>query len=335
MSSATGRLRAVRIAGMGVFLPEQRVTSEELDVRFGVRPGWTSGATGVDERRYVQDETTEQMGAQAALSALKAAGLPHRDIDVVISAAASPRQLLPCTAVFMQRELGLPEGRSRCFDVDATCLSWLMALDIAANYIITGQAKAVLIITSETASCSLNIRDPKSAGLFGDAAVAAVITPQGESESRIGHMLFETHSSGAEFAQFTGAGTRHHPNDPATRPEMNMFEMQGRKIFKMARHLAPPFIDRFMHEAGMSREEYDAVVPHQASKKGVEAISSAFGFRAEQVISNLAVRGNCVAASIPLALAEAVSAGRISRGDRVLLLGTGAGLTLGAMDLVF
>lgn len=326
--------RAVRIAGMGTFLPERRVSSEELDVVFGVRAGHTARATGVSERRYVRGETTDQMAASAGRRALETAEISPDVVDMVIAVATAPRQGIPCTAVFVQRELGLPEGRSVCFDVNATCLSWLVALDIAANFVAVGRARVVLVVASEIASCSLNMREPESAALFGDAAVAAVITPS-TSESRIGHVLFETHSSGADLAVFTGAGSRHHPNDPATRPEMNMFQMQGRAIFKMAGRIVPPFIDRFMEESGARRETFDAVVPHQASKLGLSALTERFGFRDEQIISNLATRGNCIAASIPLALAEAVCAGRIERGDRVLLIGIGAGLTLGALDLLF
>jgi 3-oxoacyl-[acyl-carrier-protein] synthase-3 len=336
MSATNGGLQAVRIAGMGMYLPEHIVRSEELDEAFRVAPGSTARATGVRERHHVRGETTEQMGASAARQALQAASLALEDVDVLIAAAASPRQLIPCTAVFMQRELGLPEGRSACFDVDATCLSWLVAIDIGAALIQAARAKVVLVITSETASCSLNPREPESAALFGDAAVASVLTrsPDG-STSRIGHTRFETHSIGADLAEFIGAGTRHHPNHPGTRPEMNMFHMQGRAIFKLARRVAPSFIDRFLQEAGVSRDEFDAVVPHQASRLGIEAITSHFGFRLEQVVTNLATRGNCIGASIPLALAEAVCSGRVRRGDRVLLIGTGAGLTLGAMDVVF
>lgn len=326
--------RAVRIAGLGTFLPERRVSSEELDAAFGREPGWTARTTGVVERRYVRRETTEQMAACAGREALQSAGVAPEDVGMVIAAATSSRQAIPCTAVFVQRELGLPEGRSVCFDVDATCLSWLVALDIAASFVAAGRARAVLVVTSEIASCSLNPREPESAALFGDAAVAAVVTPS-TTGSRIGHVLFETHSSGADLAEFVGAGTRHHPNDPETRPEMNMFRMQGRAIFKMARRVVPPFIERFMEGAGARRDTFDAVVPHQASKMGLDAVTERWGFRPEQVITNLATRGNCIAASIPLAFAEAVGAGRINRGDRVLLIGTGAGLTLGAMDLWF
>jgi 3-oxoacyl-[acyl-carrier-protein] synthase III len=327
--------RNVALAGFGVFLPERRVPSEELDILFGTPTGWVERATGVRERRWVGDETAEQMAACAARRALAAADVDPDDVGLVIAAAASPRQLIPCTAVFVQRELGLREGGSGCFDVDATCLSWLVALDLAALLVDAGRHRAVLVVTCEMASCSLNPREPESAGLFGDAAVATVVTRSRGAASVVGCPRFETHSSGADFAEFIGAGTRHHPNHSATRAEMNMFHMQGKALVKMARRIVPPFLDRYFAATGSSRCDYRVVVPHQSSRLGVSALTEHFGFAPAQVVSNLATRGNCIAASLPLAFAEAVEAGRIARGDRVLLVGSGAGVTLGAMDLVY
>src|SRR5690606_21640717 len=123
--------------------------------------------------------------------------------------------------------------------------------------------------------------------------------------------------------------------DPRTTPEMNMFDMNGIAVFRQAVRLLRPFLDQFFTTLEWDRQQVDTVVPHQASRHGIEQLSERFGFRSEQVFSNLAERGNCVAASIPLAFAEAVHAGRIVRGDRVVLLGTGAGLTLGAVALTF
>jgi 3-oxoacyl-[acyl-carrier-protein] synthase-3 len=146
---------------------------------------------------------------------------------------------------------------------------------------------------------------------------------------------FATHSGGADLTECVGGGTRHHPNDPATTAEMNTFHMRGPAVFKMATRLMGPFLDVFLADAGADRADYAAVIPHQASLLAVRQLTERYGFRPEQVVLNLAERGNCIAASIPLALAEAVHAGRVRRGQRVLLLGTGAGLTLGAVDMVF
>jgi 3-oxoacyl-[acyl-carrier-protein] synthase-3 len=159
-------------------------------------------------------------------------------------------------------------------------------------------------------------------------------TPEGGA-SRVVWEQFATYSSAADLTAIPGGGSLHHPNDPATTPDMNMFRMDGSGVFRRAAKVLDPFVDSFLARSGWAREDIDVVVPHQASRHGVELVSSRLGFRREQVVSNLAERGNCVAASIPLALAEFVAAGRISRGQRVMLLGTGAGLTLGAIGLVF
>ena len=327
----------VRLSGLGAYLPDERVTSQQLATKFGVEAHWIKGTTGVVERRYVSDtDTTTGMASAAACAALRNAGLQADDLDAIIFAAISRQQLIPCTAVFIQRALGCPEGRSFCFDVDATCLSWMVGLHTASLFVAAGRYQCALVVSSEMASRSLDAREPESAVLFGDAAVAAVIRPSGAGEgSCLNHTLFETHNSGAELAQFQGAGTAHHPNDPLTRREMNRFHMDGPAIFKLARRLAPPFIERFLSEAGTRRSDYDVVVVHQASIIGVRALTRHLGFHPDQVITNLAQRGNTISASIPLLLSEAINSGRIERGQRILILGTGAGLSLGAMDLVF
>jgi 3-oxoacyl-[acyl-carrier-protein] synthase-3 len=153
--------------------------------------------------------------------------------------------------------------------------------------------------------------------------------------SALWHAQFATHSSGADLTQIPGGGTRHHPNDPTTTPEMNTFHMRGLAIFKHAARLISPFLDQFFGTLGWERGDLDVVVPHQASRHAIDLLTSRLGFCDRQVVQNLALRGNCIAASLPLALAEAAEAGRIQRGDKLLLVGTGAGLTLGALALTF
>lgn len=326
----------VKIAGMGWYLPERRVCNAELAAQWGVDPDWIEKASGVRERRYVTSETTAGMGAAAARRALAAAAMDLDQIDVIIGASTGPQQLIPCTAALVQGELGAPEGRSVCFDVNATCLSFLVALQTAAHLICGGAYRNALIFSSEITSPSLNPKEPQSAALFGDAAAAAVVTRAGADESSaIWHTALETHSSGAKATEIKGGGTLHHPNDPHTTPEMNMFHMDGLAIFRQATMLVDPFLDRFFATLQWERSEVDAVVPHQASRHAVELLTRRYGFREDQVVWGLAERGNCVGASLPLTLAEAVAAGRVSRGDRALLVGTGAGLTLGAMALTY
>ncbi len=326
----------VKLAGLGYYLPERRVTNAELEATLSIPPGWIERLTGGQERRYVSDETSAGMGAAAGRQALAAAGLTVGDLDLIIGASTGAQQLIPCTAVFVQRALDAPEGRSACFDVNATCQSFLFGLHTAAHFVAAGAYRTVLVYSSEIASRSLNPKERESAVLFGDGAAAAVVTRSAPGEaSAIWHAQFATYHSGAELSELVGAGTRHHPNDPATEPTMNMFHMRGPALFKQSTRLAGPLLDQFFTTLGWARSDVEAVVPHQASGPAIDLFVTRFGFRREQLVVNFPLRGNCIAASMPLALAEAVEAGRIRRGDRVVLAGTGAGLTFGALALTF
>ncbi len=326
----------IKIAGLGWHLPEQRITNEDLESRLGIPASWMSRVSGVHERRYATHETSVSMAVAAAQMALADAGLRVQDVDAMVGASTGPQQTIPCTAALVQHALGAPEGISACFDVNATCLSFLFALQTVAHLVATGVYHNVLIFSSEQVSHSLNFQERESAILFGDAAAAAIITRSLATDaSAYWHARFATYSSGADSTRLLGGGTLHHPNDPTTTPEMNMFHMRGPAVFKQAAGLIGPFLDTFFGELDWDRSQVDAVVPHQASRHAIEILTSRLGFQREQVLWNLAERGNTVAASIPLTLAEGVHAGRIKRGDKVVLLGSGAGLTLGATAITF
>ena len=326
----------IKIAGLGCYLPERRVTNAELEARYDVSASWIARATGVQERRYATHETSAGMGAAAARRALDAAELGVSDLDAIIGASTGPQQAIPCTAALVQRELHAPDGKSVCFDVNGTCLSFMFGLQTAAHLVASGMYRNVLVYSSEITSRSLNPRQPDSMVLFGDAAAAAVVTRSAPDDaSAIWHAQFATHSSGADLTQILGGGTQQHPNNPTTTPEMNTFQMNGKAIFKHAARVIGPFLDQFFDTLGWERGDLDVVVPHQASRHAVELLTGRLGFRDQQVVQNLALRGNCIAASLPLALTEATEAGRIRRGDKVLLVGSGAGLTLGALALTY
>lgn len=172
--------------------------------------------------------------------------------------------------------------------------------------------------------------------LFGDAAAAAVLTRA--TPDALGTLWggkFVTYGSGAKLTSILGGGTLHHPNDPTTTPEMNRFHMHGPGLLRLAARTLGPFLDSFFADLGRARAELDLLVPHQASRNGLGLLTARLGFTPAQVFLNLAERGNCIAASIPLALAEAVAQGRLRRGDRVMLLGTGAGMSIGALALSY
>jgi 3-oxoacyl-[acyl-carrier-protein] synthase III len=324
-----------RIAGIGAYLPQRIVTNAELESQLGLTAGWVQDRTGVIERRRCTGESVAFMAAAAARDALQMAGISAAEVSAIIGASSTPQQAIPCTAVFVQRELHAPEGVAACFDVNATCLSFLAAFDIAARLVASGAHKHVLVFSAESAAQSLNPSEPESAVLFGDAAAAVVVSHAGNSGSALHHTRMQTWHSGAELSQISGGGTLHHPNDPATTREQNLFAMRGPKLFRKAAPLLQPFMDELVTSAGWTREQIAAVVPHQASRHGIELGWTLLGFRKEQIVVNLPTRGNCIAASIPLALAEAVVSGRITRGDRILLFGLAAGLSLGGAALTF
>jgi 3-oxoacyl-[acyl-carrier-protein] synthase-3 len=328
---------AVQIAGLGYYLPKTRVLSSNLEEQLALPRGWIEARTGVRERRYAgHGETAVSMAAHASRMALADAGLEPDSIDAIIGASAAPQQGVPCTAALLQRELGARDGGSACFDVNATCLSFLFGLQTAAHLVAAGVYRNVLLFSSDSTKNSLNWSEPESAVLLGDAAAAAVVTStNGQNASAFLGAQFATFSSGAMLTHFLGAGTLHHPNDPATVPSMNLFHMDGPGVFRLATRSLGPFIDRFLAIVGWEPEQVDAVIPHQASRHGIEYLLKHARFQIAQLIVNLADRGNCIAASLPLALAEAAHGGRIRRGQRLLMIGTGAGITLGAAAIIF
>ncbi|MBN1608213.1 MAG: ketoacyl-ACP synthase III [Polyangiaceae bacterium] len=306
------------------FLPDRVETAAELAPRLGVSEDWIVSRTGV-LRRHVSSESMARMGARAAEQALGDGPRP----DLIINASGVPHQVLPDSSVFISKELGFSGLPS--FSIHATCLSFPVAVHNAASLIQAGAYRRILVVSSELATRGRNFDEPESAALFGDGAGAAVLepTPEGEPSAILGFEM-ATWPSGAELTEVRGGGTRQHPQDPTTVPWHNLFHMNGPAAYKMALRRAPGPLSRLFARCKVRPEEVQVVVPHQASGPGVAA-ATRFGFRAEAVVNRVSEEGNCVAASIPMALAYASEQGRLRRGDLVLLCGTGAGLSVLAL----
>ncbi|KPL80364.1 3-oxoacyl-ACP synthase III family protein [Herpetosiphon geysericola] len=324
----------LRIAGIGAYVPATIVTTSELAERFGVDPSIIERTTGITERRYAVEETALTMAVQASQQALADAKYELDSIDLIVVAAAGMHQYIPCTAALLQKALQAPAGRSACFDLNATCLSFLFGLQLLAPLIASGVYQRVLLVSTERASVALNPNEWQSTALFGDAA-AAVILERGDGSSSLERSQFTTWSNGSDLIQIRGGGSNQHPNAATTTPDMNWFSMQGPLAFRFVFRELQEFVKQFLLDLGWQNHEVDALIPHQANRHAIEQVQVRLGFTADQVISNFAKRGNCVAASIPLALAEAVAEGRIQRGNRLVLLGSGAGITLGVVALIY
>jgi 3-oxoacyl-[acyl-carrier-protein] synthase-3 len=331
--------RNVRIAGIGRYLPKNLVTANEIEDRLGVESGWVEAKSGVSERYFITDETTSQMGAIAAQEALAHAGIHLEEIDCIISACAAVEQIIPCTAALIYKKLDPKHSGIPCFDMNSTCLSFVTAMDHISYAIDAGRYRNVLIVSAEISSTGLNWNHKESGSLFGDAAVAVVLsrTPQGESSAIItSHM--ETYTQGAHLAEIRGLGVKNHPRtyDGEINMEDFLFTMDGQAIFKMSARLLPGFIKRlFCPVDHLELRDMKLVIPHQASMMALRIMQKRLNLTEEQFLIIVNKYGNNIAASIPMGLYDAIHEGRIQRDDHVLLLGTSAGLSLGGLIFVY
>lgn len=325
----------LKIAGMGHYVPDRVVTNDELETQMGLPPGWIEKHNGVCQRHWVTTETASFMAAQAAHEALANAGMSLNDIDLIINGSGTPEQSIPDGGALIQRQLGLEHSGVPAMTVHMTCLGFLAALKVAASFIMTGLHRNILIAVADIASCGLNVGEPASATLLGDAAAAAVITrAQDTQTSQIEAIHFETYSSGAALTEIRGGGSRRHPNHPNTQPEDNLFTMHGADLLRLAIKTLPPFFERLRPGLSQGLDGIDLVVPHQASKMGLRVLER-LNYPPEKQMNILAEYGNTIAASIPLAMYFAIEQARVQRGSRVMLVGTGAGYSIGGAILTF
>jgi 3-oxoacyl-[acyl-carrier-protein] synthase III len=310
-----------KIVSWGQYLPPREQSSADLAPLINRSEHWILSHTGV-ARRHLADESMDILAARAAREAIGNGPPP----DLILNASLTPLQLIPDSSVFIQRALGY-EGIPS-YTIHATCLSFVVALHTAAAFLQTGAYRRILIVSSETGTPYRNLKEPESASLFGDGAAAVVVerTPSKEESAVLGWKM-ATWPKGAELTEFRGGGTRRPPINPLTRPEDYLFHMEGPKVFKMARRLVGEVLDELLAETGTRMEDVALVVPHQASGPALDSAVS-YGITPDQMMNIIADCGNCIAASIPLALSTALRQNRLKRGDLVLLGGTGAGLSV-------
>ena len=325
----------LKIIGLGRYLPSRVVPSSELEKMCGVPAGWVERHNGVRERRWVTDETSSFMAAQAAREALDEAGLKPNQLNLIINASGTGEQAIPDTGALIQRQLGLGKSGIPAMTVHNTCLSFIAAMDVAANYLNSGRYKNILIASSDVASCGINPKEPESASLVGDAAAAVVVTKSNAGEaSMIHHAHLKTYGDGAYLTAIMGGGSARHPRKPDHKPEDDLFHMDGPAVLRMVRTIGADFLDELYPGLSKSLVDIDVVIPHQASKVGLLMLQR-FGWPEEKIMHTLEWLGNCVAASIPVTLYQSVRDGKIQRGQKVLIAGTGAGLSIGGLVLTY
>ena len=276
----------VQILGTGHALPETEVSSLEMDTRLGLEPGWIERACGVSHRRVCTTESQIDLAVSAAWAAIKDAGVDLKEIDLVLSGSAVPYQTLPTTAPRVMGALGIADGAAQAFDINATCLGFLVALEVAAARIALGQCRMALIFSSEIASRALPWEEaPDVAGLFGDGAGAAILTEAAPGEGAIREWAMQTYPSGYDTSALAAGGTRidYHAN-PECFHEHAFFRMDGPALFKLTHRHFPAFVERLLAKVGWAAEDIDLVVPHQASPLALDHMTVATGLSSARVI---------------------------------------------------
>ena len=318
-----------KIEASGYYLPQRKVTAAEIDHRLGKPAGWAEAKHGLSCRYYAEEESAISMAATAVHRALKRSKIEITEIDTIVGASGVTHQPIPCSAALLQKELGLGKSGIPCFDINATCLGSITALEVAAQRIELGLSRRVLIFTADKASVGIDWTKGYLAPLFGDGAAAWILS-QGDATSQIDYISMATFGDYASAAQLRSGGTAV-KFDEKQLDEFaagSLFEMDGKALFRLVLEKMPDFLDELFERSGTSLNDIDCIIPHQASRHGLDHLLKYFGVGREKVIDIFAEFGNQIATSIPTALAVGVEKGRINRGDRLLLIGTGAGLSL-------
>ena len=323
-----------RIKGLGFYVPENVVTNDDLSKLMDTSDEWIQERTGIQQRRHALrgSDTTTSMGVKASLKAIEAAKINKEEIDFIVFATLSPDFYFPGCGVLVQKELGLPNVGA--LDIRNQCSGFIYALSVADQYIKTGMYKNILVIGAETQSPALDMstRGRNMAVLFGDGAGAAIVSRSDDPERGI--LSTHLHSQGEHAEQLAmitpGVGTKwvtellaeNDPDDVSYYPNMN-----GQFVFKNAVVRFAEVIEEGLKTNGLSREDINMLIPHQANLRISQFVQHQFKLTDEQVFNNIMKYGNTTAASVPIALTEAVQQGKIKDGDLVVLAAFGSGFT--------
>lgn len=325
-SQRTRTLLGVQVVSCGSYVPDIIVTNEELGARLGFDSEWITQRTGILARRHARPEqATSDLCIEAAKKAIRAARVNPDDIDLVVVGTFSPDFAFPSTACIVQDKLGLDAA---AVDMQAACAGFMYALVTGAQYVATGNSKLALVIGGDCNSRITNPRDQRTYPLFGDGAGAVLLAAGEPHQGLICYQMGADGSGGCLLDRPSGGSRR--PSTHADLDEgLQYLQMDGRNVFKWAVHLLTDTIELVLNKTGMSVHDVSLYVLHQANIRIINSAMEQLGIPPEKVFNNLQKYGNTSGGSIPLALDEAFQAGRVNRGDTLLLSGFGAGLSWG------
>jgi 3-oxoacyl-[acyl-carrier-protein] synthase III len=313
------------ISGVGSCLPENVVTNEDLAKKVDTTDEWIRSRSGIGQRHFAaDDQATSDLAAGAAWNALDQAGLKPHDIDLVIVATVTPDKTFPSTAVYVQQKLNIPPGIA--FDVSAACAGFLYAMNIAHDFIRTGQVKHALIIGAEKLSCFLDWDDRATCVLFGDGAGAVVLSGEGPPTAAAPRGILATYlSADGRLAEHLYAD-----GGPSTTGTVGKVRMNGKEVFRNAVTEISNAVFEVTERAKVSRHEIDWFVPHQANIRIIQSCAKKLELDESKVIVTIDKHANTSSASIPLALDAGIRDGRIKRGELLVFAALGGGLAWGS-----
>jgi 3-oxoacyl-[acyl-carrier-protein] synthase-3 len=313
------------ILGTGSCVPERRLTNHDLSKMVETNDQWIVQRTGIRERRVVgPGESTATLAVGAARRAIESAGIDAGEIDLVILGTASPEMAIPATACLVAAELGL--RTTPAFDIAAACSGFLYGLDTATAYIQSGRYRTILVIGAETLSRIVDYTDRGSCILFGDGAGAAVVQRSSEPGRGVLHSSIYADGSGAEFL-YLNTGSRNPITADSLARKDHLMRIHGREVYKFAVQRFEELIREALQKCELTVEQVSMIVPHQVNQRIIDSAVEKLEFPPEKVYVNIDRFGNTSAASIPIALDEALKTGKLSKGDLIIMVAFGAGLT--------
>ena len=316
---------SVGILGLGYFVPEKVVTNQDLEKIVETSDEWIVSRTGIKQRHIAADEmATSEMASIAAEKALKDAGVKAEDLDLIIVATATPDMSFPSTACLVQNNLKATHAAA--FDLAAGCSGFVYGLVTGCQFIKAGLYKKVLVIGAETLSKILDWTDRNTCVLFGDGAGAAVLGKTKKGYGLLGAEL-GADGSGGDLLKLPAGGSLHPASAETVAQRMHYVHMQGNDVFKFAIKIMGEASMRALKNAGLKPGDVDYFIPHQANIRIIQSAAKRLKLSMDKVYVNVDKYGNTSAASIPIALAEAVQSGKVKDGDTLVLVGFGAGLT--------
>jgi 3-oxoacyl-[acyl-carrier-protein] synthase-3 len=323
-------LRPAGVAGVGYYVPEQILTNRDLERMVETNDEWIVTRTGIRERRIAAEtETTSDLSVNAARVALRQARTAVEEVQLIIVATVTPDYPFPATACLVQERLG---AKCAAFDLEAGCSGFTYALVMACQCVSAGAYDTALVIGADVLSRIVNWKDRRTCVLFGDGAGAVVVKPAPEGKGLVGFDL-GSDGSGGDLLKIEAGGSRAPATYETIEEEQHFLCMDGNEVFRFAVRIMGESADKALRRAGLTNEDVDCFIPHQANMRIIDAAARRLNMPSERVFINVQRYGNTSAASIPIAMAEAQQQGIIRDGSTVVCVGFGAGLTWGSCVL--